>query len=202
MPLLIDAWNVLHQTGVLPPDLAGVGLRGLGVLIHRSRWARQQVILVCDGTPSGAHIGLGTGIRAVFSGHDREADDLIEGHIAASTAPRRLTVVSSDRRIKAAARKRGCTVLTSQAFLERLVHDAERPLKAPPGPPKKVDLPRDMIAEAQAMVDHVPNLPTRQPTPKKMPSADQPEVPARADLDDGPLPQSIIDAARRLLEEQ
>ena len=202
MPLLIDAWNVLHQTGVLPPDLAGVGLQGLGVLIHRSRWAREQITLVCDGTPSGPHMGLGTGIRAVFSGHDREADDLIEGLIAASTAPRRLIVVSSDRRIKAAARKRGCTVLTSQAFLERLVHDAERPPRAAQGPPKKVNLPTDIIAEAQAMLDQSPKLPSRRPTPKKEPLADQPEAPIRADLDDGPLPQSIIDAARRLLKEE
>ena len=200
MPLLVDTWNVLHQTGVLPPDLAGVGLKGLGQLIQRSRWGSAGVVLVCDGTPSGPHMGLPVGIRAVFSGHDREADEVIEGYIAASSAPRRLTVVSSDRRIRTAARKRSCSVLTAELFLERLVYDAEGRRKPQPTRPHKVDLPTDMIAEAQAMLDQVQGLPTRRRAPKR-PPADQPAAPKRADLDGGPLPQSIIDAARRLLEE-
>ena len=205
MPLLVDTWNVLHQTGVLPPDLAGPSLKKLGQLIRQSKWGGERVLLVCDGTAPGPHPGLPEGIHAVFSGHDREADDLIEGHIAASTAPRRLTVVSSDRRIKTAARKRGCTVLTAQAFLERLVYDAHHPRRARGKRPGKVDLPTDMIAEAQALIDDTPSSPTHRPAPKATPakqSTPRPSpAPRRSDSDDGPLPQSIIEAARRLLEE-
>jgi predicted RNA-binding protein with PIN domain len=205
--MLIDAWNVLHQTGVLPPDLAGVGLKGLSALIQKSRWANERVLLVCDGTPSSPHMGLATGIRAVFSGHEREADDLIESQIATSTAPRRLTVVSSDRRVKSAARKRGCKVLSSQAFLERLVYDAQAPKKTHPKRPTKVDFPTDLVAEAKALIEEGPKpRPIRSSgaqTPATRPTTVNtvPLTPPRDDLDSGPLPKSIIDAARKLLEE-
>ena len=199
MPLLVDAWNVLHQTGVLPPDMAGVGLKGLGRLIQGSRWGSGRVLLVCDGTPKGPHAGLPTGMHVAFSGPDREADDLIEAQISASTAPRLLTVVSSDRRIKAAARKRGCKVLTSSAFLERLVRDAQRPSRSAPKRPDKVDLPEDMIAEARAMLDRGPEV---EPVAETDNAASQKtRKPKPPPVDDGPLPQSVIDAARRIMEE-
>lgn len=197
MPLLVDAWNVLHQTGVLPPDMAGVGLKGLGRLIQGSRWGSGRVLLVCDGTPKSPHAGLPTGMHVAFSGPDREADDLIEAQISASTAPRLLTVVSSDRRIKAAARKRGCKVLTSSAFLERLVLDAQRPSRTTPKRPDKVDLPKDMIEEAKAMVNRVPE-PAPEPDAVASPKKRQPK---HAPSDDGPLPQSVIDEARRIMED-
>ena len=200
MPLLVDAWNVLHQTGVLPPDMAGVGLKGLGRLIQGSRWGSGRVLLVCDGTPKGPHAGLPTGMHVAFSGPDREADDLIEAQISASTAPRLLTVVSSDRRIKAAARKRGCKVLTSSAFLERLVVDAQRPSRPAPKRPDKVDLPEDMIAEAKALVDRAPepaSEPASEPDPAASPKKRQP---THAPSDEGPLPQAIIEEARRIME--
>ena len=38
MPLLIDAYNVLHVVGVLPPDLAGIDLEELAILIAKSRF--------------------------------------------------------------------------------------------------------------------------------------------------------------------
>jgi hypothetical protein len=135
-------------------------------------------------------------MHVAFSGPDREADDLIEAQIAASTAPRLLTVVSSDRRIKAAARKRGCKVLTSSAFLERLVLDAQRPNRPAPKRPDKVDLPEDMIAEAKAMVNRVPE-PASKPDAVASPKKRQPE---HAPSDEGPLPQAIIEEARRIME--
>jgi hypothetical protein len=153
MPLLVDTWNVLHQTGVLPPDLAGLDLKGLGQLIRGSRWAREGVLLVCDGAAQGPHSGLPTGINVAFSGPHQEADDVIEARIKASSAPGRLTVVSSDRRIMTAARKRGCTVLSSKVFLERLAFDAQRPRGRRAPQPPTVDLPADLIAEAQALLD-------------------------------------------------
>ncbi|MCH2135103.1 MAG: NYN domain-containing protein [Phycisphaerales bacterium] len=209
MGLLIDTANVLHQTGVLPPDLAGVGLRGLGALIKGSRWGAERVTLVCDGAPRGPHAGLPTGMHAVFSGHGATADDLIEARIAASNAPRTLTVVSSDRRIIKAARKRRCRSLTSEAFLRTLVTDAQRRRKAAPPRPSRVDLPTDLIAEAQAMADAhggpTPPQATPQPSPpgppKQSTNAPTSDPPPAEPLDESPLPKSIIEEARRLLGE-
>jgi len=127
--LVIDTFNVLHVTGVLPPELAGPDAVQLAGLIRLSRWARTDVRLVCDG--GGGRLVLpkelakGSEIRLVFAGHGPDAADImIEGIINADSAPRSLLVVSSDHRVLAAARKRRCSVLTSEQFLGRLADDA------------------------------------------------------------------------------
>jgi hypothetical protein len=48
--LIIDAFNVLHTQGVLPPDLADPGVPGLIRLIAASRYARRDLTIVCDGS--------------------------------------------------------------------------------------------------------------------------------------------------------
>ena len=50
MHLLIDTWNVLHQTGILPPENAGIGIKGLTRLVATSRLQGCLMTLVCDGT--------------------------------------------------------------------------------------------------------------------------------------------------------
>ena len=51
MKVIVDTMNALHKTGVLPPDLAGMDVPGLVQALSRGRWARNQVLLVCDGNP-------------------------------------------------------------------------------------------------------------------------------------------------------
>jgi hypothetical protein len=128
MPLIIDAYNVLHVVGVLPPDLAGVDLAGLASLIGRSRFRRQRATLVCDGSPPDAGTPLPEGPVAVrYAGPGVSADDVIAGLIRTSSAPRRLVVVSSDRAGLRGARRRRCTTMTSEAFLAQLATDARTP---------------------------------------------------------------------------
>ncbi len=125
--IIIDAYNVLHQTGVLPPRLAGMEVPGLIRLIGTSRYARERITIVCDGgggtTASGASRGL---VRVLFSGHDAEADDLIEGLIDRFGHGGALTVVSSDKRLRRAARRRGAESVESGDFLRQLAADADR----------------------------------------------------------------------------
>ena len=52
MKVLIDTFNVLHVTGVLPPGLAGPDVTGLAALITTSRWKSAQIAMVCDGDTS------------------------------------------------------------------------------------------------------------------------------------------------------
>jgi hypothetical protein len=127
--LVIDTFNVLHVTGVLPPELAGPDAVRLAGLITRSRWASMDVRLVCDGAAGNlilpAGLAEGSRIRLVFAGHGPDAADImIERIIAEDSAPRTLLVVSSDRRILTAARRRRSGLLTSEQFLQRLADDA------------------------------------------------------------------------------
>lgn len=126
MRLLIDTFNVLHVTGVLPPGLAGPGVAGLAVLIKGSRWANTPVALVCDGMPPpNGSLRLPAGIRTIYSGKI-EADEVLERLIADSSAPARLLVISSDRRVRRAAKKRGSRDLGSEDFLRMLLEDRDR----------------------------------------------------------------------------
>ncbi len=60
----------------------------------------------------------------------RVADDLIEELIAREHQPLRLMVVSDDRRIQAAARRRGCRVVECLVFLEQIHNPPSTPAKS------------------------------------------------------------------------
>ena len=120
MPLLIDAYNVLHANK--PPPLAGLELVGLCRLLGREPWRRQHARVVCDGAPGplGLTDSPQEAVTLLYAGHSRSADDLIIDLIDADTAPRRLTVVSSDHEIRRAARRRRARAWTSEHFLHHL----------------------------------------------------------------------------------
>jgi len=58
----------------------------------------------------------GGAYETVFIDAAGDADSVIEDKIRVSTAPKRLTVVSSDRKVQAAARTRKATVVKSEVF--------------------------------------------------------------------------------------
>ena len=127
MPVLIDCYNVLHTT--MPPALAGMEENALCRMMARSVWRGQRIVIVCDGsvkpsTPSESPV---EGVELIYSGKTRSADDVILEMIESDTAPRRLVVVSSDRELQKAARRRRARVLTSDEF----IHILATPL--PPG---------------------------------------------------------------------
>jgi len=143
MPLVLDAYNVLHVSGVLPPDMAGMGPHDLVETISGSRYRGQSVWMVFDGLPTTI---LGQSPRMIdayrpapmeigdavfhFSGPRSTADAVIAELVERSSAPTRLLVVSSDHAVQRTARRRRCKVLDSAAFLEQLVHDVRH------GPPR------------------------------------------------------------------
>jgi len=127
MPLIVDTFNVLHQTGVLPTNLAGIGISGLIQLLARSRFRRQRVRLVCDGVSKldPTESGENGNVTIEFSGKGRTADEVIAARIQRSTSPRQLTIISSDREVQRAARRRRCNVIGSPEFLRMLATDFE-----------------------------------------------------------------------------
>jgi uncharacterized protein YegJ (DUF2314 family) len=164
MTILVDAYNVLHVVGVLPPELAGIDVPGLADLIATSRYRGRAVLLVCDGRPApGARDRIGR-VAVAYAGPSFAADDVIAAMIARSPAPRRLTVVSSDRAIARAARRRRCRVLASPRFLAQLARDrraAGRARRHAPPPERNLlrtaarpqdALPPEILAEAERLV--------------------------------------------------
>lgn len=133
MPLIIDCYNVLHET--MPPMLAGLDEGALCRAIDRTPWARQPVTVVADGRPKPlrAEVSPVDSVDLVFAGSSRSADDLIIALINADSAPKRLTVVSSDRQIRAAARRRKARSWSSDEFIHKLCgHLRDGPSRAIP----------------------------------------------------------------------
>ncbi|MEM9883309.1 MAG: NYN domain-containing protein [Planctomycetota bacterium] len=126
--MVIDCYNVLHAD--LPPGLAGLDEAGLCRAVGRTAWAASGVTVVADGRPKpgGAASSPAAGVDLIYSGGSggRSADDVIVELIAWHSAPRRLTVVSSDRAIRAAARRRRARDWPSDVFVTRLVEQLRR----------------------------------------------------------------------------
>ena len=143
MPLLVDAYNVLHVVGVLPPELAGIDLPELAELIAGSRYRRDSTILVCDGIDK-PHRVEAPGIHVRFAGPGVKADDLIIRLVQRSSAPKRLIIVTSDQEIARAARRRRAIVVSSETFLARLADDQNgRPSSGPDRRRHSADHPAD-----------------------------------------------------------
>lgn len=124
MPLIVDCYNLLHQP--MPPSLAGLDEQRLCRAIRGSVWGAEGAAVVCDGVPKPG-VAAGTcapGVKLIYSGPRRTADDVIRALVKKSSAPRRLTVVSDDREVQLAVRRRRARVLSCQAFIHSLVAPA------------------------------------------------------------------------------
>ena len=131
MPYLIDGNNLLHA---LAERGGPIGQMALCRRLEALAAAEGPVWVVFDGPPpAGPAAGEldALAVRAQWSGR-READEILLRHIAASTAPRRLVVVSTDGQIRRAARRRRCKVVRSEDFARQLLRPAPPPAPAEP----------------------------------------------------------------------
>ncbi len=129
MRLLIDGYNVIYTAGV-PGRGFGIGMveRGrLGLLkllaeaLPPAERAETVVVFDARGAPPGLPRELiYCGMRVRFAPRSLTADDVIEELIRQEPAPGGLTVVSSDRRIQHAARRRSAKAIDSHAWYESL----------------------------------------------------------------------------------
>ena len=144
MSLIVDCYNVLHAT--MPPLLAGLDEGGLCQALARSQWANGPMTVVADGRPKPfrAVESPVASVELLYAGsvpgRHRDADGLIISLIDAHTAPRRLTVISSDRQVRAAARRRRARDVDSDTFIERLAGQLRR-RSAGPTPPSRPNIP-------------------------------------------------------------
>ena len=140
--LLIDGYNLLHAAGwgraeYAPGELRLAREQLLTLLFEGLTPAQlKHSAVVFDARqppPDLPRCWYIHGLRVLFASPSGDADVFIEGLIETHAQPRRLTVVSSDRRLQRAARYRHCVVLSSEAFLESLLRrqDKQAPLPDP-----------------------------------------------------------------------
>jgi predicted RNA-binding protein with PIN domain len=174
--VVIDGYNLLHAMGILPSDCR-VGPRGLerarrrlvSLLIAALGDDVSQTRLVFDaaGAPSDAPTEeVHRGLRIVYAQGNRQADDLIEEMIQHDSSPRQLTVVSDDRRLRDAVRRRHGTTMECAAFLEEL-RRRRQPKRSTPDPEARRDRPpseREIQRWLEEFEDHASRLPSTTPT--------------------------------------
>ncbi|MGW8257276.1 MAG: NYN domain-containing protein [Thermoguttaceae bacterium] len=130
MPLLIDGYNVLHETGILgrqtgPGSLERARLALLNFLaesLSSPEISRTTVVFDSRDAPWGAASKLNhRGIKVLFASRYPDADCLIEELILKDSTPKRLTVVSSDHRLQRAARRRKAKAVDSDVWYKEVV---------------------------------------------------------------------------------
>lgn len=136
MALLIDGYNLLHESGIFAQA-------GPGTELHRNRLAllnflansiekreRKSTTIVFDaaGAPPGLPRTLiHDGITVHFAQRHSSADEMIEDLLERCQSPRSLLVVSSDHRVQRAARHRGASFIDSNEwYAEQLALNRER----------------------------------------------------------------------------
>lgn len=118
---IIDGYNVLHTSRWLRTSWHGVDRRRFCMLLAQlSRHRSEKVTVVFDSLPCDSDPALAppASLEVMYSGHGRTADDVIIQIVNASTGPRDLTVVSSDRQIRSAAKRRGCKLVRAGEFIK------------------------------------------------------------------------------------
>jgi predicted RNA-binding protein with PIN domain len=132
MPFLIDGYNLLNAAGILgrgrgPGTLQRARQALLNTLVESlppDQVTRTTVVFDSSDSPWGvAKETTHRGITVKFSSKDEDADTVIERLIAAESAPKRLTVVSSDHRLQRAAKRRRAIAVDSDVWFAELLRE-------------------------------------------------------------------------------
>lgn len=142
MPVVVDGNNLLH---------AARSAEALSLLVGRSmlcdtlaRWARrrgERVQVVFDGPAPPAALAeqiAKPAIQVTYSGAGISADVVVTAAIEADSAASRLVVVSSDREIIRAAKRRRARPVRSEDFWLAVKRDLSRPEPAATEPEEKL----------------------------------------------------------------
>lgn len=138
MRILIDGYNLMHARGLMDRKFSPESFRKarrrflLDLATALDPVDAHQTTVVFDASkpphdrPERAML---KGIEVIFAVGDENADARIELLIAAHSAPKSLTVVSSDQRVRQAAARRRATVVLSDEFLSKLTESRKRARK-------------------------------------------------------------------------
>lgn len=146
MALLIDGYNLLHVTGLFGSTFEASRAALLNFLAAAlDTDERSGTTIVFDaaeappGLPSEYTVA---GIQVYYARGYDSADALLEELIAAHHTPKKLTVVSSDRRVQRAAKKRKALAVESHAWYHQAADRLQGRRKGRPDlPDVKPDVP-------------------------------------------------------------
>ena len=133
---IIDGYNLLHA--ILKAEEAPGAISDLELCRVVSRYLKLigrsgEMVFDGAGPPDKSGFDNVGNLEVLFAGLGADADTVIEDKIAASTAPKRLTIVSSDRRLRRAAHTRRCSSLKSEIFWNNAQKqlNRKRPVREP-----------------------------------------------------------------------
>ncbi|MBX9788324.1 MAG: NYN domain-containing protein [Pirellulales bacterium] len=125
MALLVDGYNLIHAANIVGRGLGPRGLERarqalmdtLAAALPDAERARTTIVFDAAASPPGLPREINyQGMTIRFATGYESADELLEELIGADSAPKRLTVVSSDHRVQRAARKRRATAIDSDVW--------------------------------------------------------------------------------------
>ena len=128
MPVIIDGYNLLRAIQKAEEFKSISDVQLCYTIGRYLKLIGEKGEIVFDGTgptDKGRFENINR-LEVFFAGLATDADTVIEDKIKINTAPRRLTVVSSDRRLRDAARARKATVVKSQVFWDSLQKQLSR----------------------------------------------------------------------------
>jgi len=132
MPFIIDGHNLLKmlQAGDEQFELIN-DVRMCYIIARYLKKSNQKAQIVFDGTgpTDKQRFENIENLEVFFAGPAKEADDIIENKINASSAARNLTLVTGDRKILAAARRRKAGTIKPKLFWEQLQKHLSKPRK-------------------------------------------------------------------------
>lgn len=116
---IIDGHNLLHAICKIEENAKALSEPGMcKVLGTYLKLAGEKAVIVFDGSGPPDKSGFDgiSHVEILFAGLATDADTVIEDKIKASTAPKGLTIVSSDRQLQHAAHAKRATAIKSEVF--------------------------------------------------------------------------------------
>jgi len=127
--IIIDGYNLLHS--IRKVDEGHESISDVALCKFIGRYLKQigeAGEIIFDGTGPRDKSGFDniSNLEVFFAGLGTDTDTIIEDKIKIDTAPKRLTIVSSDRRLRKAAQARKATVVKSEVFWNNLQKQLSR----------------------------------------------------------------------------
>ena len=129
MPYIIDGHNLLHsinKAGLTDGHISDIAMcQAIGQYLIAIE-EKGEIVFDGKGPPEKTVFEHIRNLEVTFVGTTTDADSVIEDKIKINTAPKRLSIISSDRRVIKAARTRRATAIKSEAFWNEVQKKSNR----------------------------------------------------------------------------